>query len=71
MIGKRVRTARKHWRLGREFGIPVCCRLRFCVSLNLLGHWGQVARRGITDRFGEADEFVPCLWVHRDRLTRR
>jgi hypothetical protein len=68
MSPNRIQIFRHHWRVGRYYGIPVCCRCHFCFDQALervasVVRWRQIARwetKLINDR-----AWVPCGVVHR------
>ena len=56
--------ARACWQMGRDYGIPACCRLRYCLDA-WRGRRDMYLRRGRVERYGEHDGWVPCRIVHR------
>lgn len=60
-----LRAALRDWRLGREYGFPICCIVHFCLD-RLFGRaaamtrWRQIA----APASWPATAFVPCGILH-------
>ena len=64
-MSRRWWYAHQAWQMGRDYGIPVCCRLRYCFD-GFIGRRDMFLRRGRVERYGECDGWVPCkLWHGR------
>jgi hypothetical protein len=55
-----------HWRNGSRFGIPVCCRARFCIDVSL-GRAASVVRWREISAWDTpiSGKHVPCGLVHQ------